>query len=311
MEELIELHHDDGYPAGFTLIDNRDIWTGLGRDRKTVLRPVALGVYVAMYSLPKGWVFRESWLIEHLDVGRDALRRVLAELEEAKRLRRRRNKDDKGRYVQTIWTLLRAGTPRTDFPSMAQASPRPENPSVDVAPPQPGFPAPANPTAGKPVALVSKEEAKNTEKATTTAQPLPGAGDLVWPSQLNQKQVVVIWQKFESEGLAVDLRQDVLDEFEGRYRIGNPPRQPMSWLPKTIEKAAKGHFVLDAGLVIQAERRQRQAAEAAERQRGIDRAAADAKRNDPEHRARQDAFARKAAEEINGKGSSPHAFASP
>lgn len=249
--QLIRLQHDDGYPAGFTLVDNRDIWTTCDRNRRLVLRPLALGVYTAMRSLPGGWEFREPWLMEHLDMGRDALRHAIRDLESADRLTRAVQRDAQGRYVRTIWTLHRAGaSPLTGFPS-------------------PGNPSPEDPTAGKPRrretrTRVNKERASNTdlelntESITTTTAPAPV---LIWPHWLDEdKRVVVVeWM----DGLNPALQQRLLDEFARKMET-DPPGSPMGWLFKTIERARTGKdggFIPSLGLVVEA-RRARAAQEA-------------------------------------------------
>ena len=250
--QRIVLRHDDGYPSGFTIVDNRDIWTTCDRDRKLLLRPLVLGVYTAMRSLPGGWEFREPWLMKHLGMGRDSLRGAIRDLESASRLTRTVQRDAQGRYVRTIWALLRAGaSPLTGSPSMV-------NPSPEV------------PAAGKlhrreSRARLNTEGASSTDPITTTTTPA-----LVWPHGLDANKRVVVELM---EGLSPALHQSLLDEFAGKMER-DPPRSPMGWFVKTITRARTGEdggFVPSLGVAVAA-RRARRAQEAADE--GVARAAA-------------------------------------
>lgn len=282
--QLIRLQHDDGYPSGFTLLDNRDIWTTCDRNRKLVLRPLALGVYAAMRSLPGGWEFREPWLMEHLDMGRDALRRAIRDLEAVNRLTREVKRDAQGRYIRIVWTLHRAGaSPLTGFPS-------------------PGNPSPEDPTVGKPRCRetrtrVNKERASNTDLAlntesiTTTTAPV-----LIWPHWLDEdKRVVVVeWM----DGLNPALHQPLLDEFARKMET-DPPGSPMGWLFKTIERACTGKdggFIPSLGLVVEA-RRARAAQEAADEE-AARVTAAEAEKRKSECQARLDQMSDSAVREM-------------
>lgn len=242
MGEEIHLRYDDGYPEGFSLLDNRDIWDGTGRDRRALLRPATLGVYVFMCSLPRDWAFREVWLVNRLGIGRDALRRIVRELEDASRLRRDLIRDDKGRYVRTDWTLLRAGGPRTDSQSMEKSLEK--SPLTD-------FPTTAKPPAGKPVVLVNKEEATNTETTTTA-----GTAPLDWSARglkafTGDEQVVVVGLL---NGHDPQAQQALLDEFAGLIEDKSVRNSPMALLAKLAAAAHAGTFVLNRGRRVRDER---------------------------------------------------------
>lgn len=258
MSEEIHLRYDDGYPEGFSLLDNRDIWDGTGRGRKALLRPATLGVYVCMCSLPRGWAFREAWLINRLGIGRDALRRIIRELEDSSRLRRDMIRDDTGRYVRWDWTLLRAGSPRTGNPSMVKSPEK--SPLTD-------FPATAKPTAGKPVVLVNKEEATNTETTTTT-----GTAPLDWSAKglkafTNHEQAVVVGLL---NGHDPQTQQALLDEFAGLIEDKAVRNSPMALLAKLAAAAHAGAFVLNRGRRVRDERVVRSKLTTAERKPGAD-----------------------------------------
>ena len=247
--EHIHLQHDDGYPAGFTLIDNRDIWTTPDRSRKLLFRPATLGVYVAMCSLPRGWKFQEPWLIEHLSIGRDALRRAIQDLEDCGRLTRAVLRDERGRYLRTVWTLHRAGSPLTGFPATAR-------------------PSTEKPTAGRSrcrqnKTRVIKEEALNKETTTIVASPpLTAAhGPLVWPRALDAKEVVAVGSLIS--GLAEERQQEILDEIQGAYDRGTPPDTLSGWTFSLVQGAKNGGFTPNLGMSVR-KAREKAAEEAAE-----------------------------------------------
>lgn len=273
MDERIQVQHDDGYPEGFTLSDNRDIWDRCDRQRKFLFRPATAGVYLGMRSLPAGWEFRESWLVERLGLGRDALRRCIRELEEAARLSRRVVRDERGRYVRTVWMLHRAGIPSTGFPST-------------------GNPATAKSTDGKAHgrqirARINKEEASSTESITTTE-----TSELVWPPKLSKELVVVAREligRLDPQG-----QQQRLDELAGAMNKPKPPDDPIGWLRSIVE----GPFTPNLCFKVAAERLRR-AQEAVQREAARVAAAERGNRaQDPQERQRRQAISAAAAAEL-------------
>lgn len=266
MGKEILLRYDDGYPEGFSLLDNRDLWSGTGRDRKALLRPATLGVYVLMCSLPRDWIFREVWLTDRLGIGRDALRRIVRELVKAHRLRKDEIRDEKGRYVRTDWVLLRGGSPRTG------------KPSADI--PATDRPATAKSTAGKAADLVNTKAATNTE--TTTTAPV----DLNWialPQFSTDDQAVVVEIVKELEP---DQQQAVLDELAGALRAKAIKGQWPGWLHRIAQRASVGGFQPNHALAIQSERKLRADAEQRAKQQRAEAEARNARLSDPEAKAR-------------------------
>lgn len=257
--ERIEIEHEDPYPNGFTQIDNRDIWDHCDKNRKLLLRPAALGVLTAMRSLPKGWQFHESWLMERSGLGRDALRRVIRDLKAAQRLSTRVVRDERGRYVRTIWRLLRPESPRTEKPAMGATRPLTDSQSVDRTPPLTGFPSPAKPTAGESTPLVITEKASK-ERTTTT--------DLIWdalPQFDAEMRAAAINQL---AGLAGGTPQNVLDELAGALRNNAIEKPWPGWLRGLVKNAREGKFELNHALGVQNERERRKpSAPAARRSR--------------------------------------------
>lgn len=300
--EDIELDYDDGYPTGYCILDNRDIWRGKCQD--LVLRPATLGVWVAMISLPPKWRFREEWLCRELHLGRDALRRTLRELEECGRLERRRYRGSKGEFTGCRWFLKRGGfsscesnaeknPPRTENPSMATPTPdapRTENPSMAISvqrPPQTENPSPAGPSPVNPPRLVTTERAATTQIAPTTTIAVATEECLLPPSSLSQKlteQVVVLAEKAIRSGLDPQTAQQVLDELECSLRQPTQVRKPMSYAHTLFRRASEGTFVPDGALKVEKERDDRKRLLMAQMQRAVDQRARAEKRANPASR---------------------------
>ncbi|MCR6662658.1 MAG: hypothetical protein NVV60_05795 [Luteimonas sp.] len=255
MEDQIEIHHDDGYPSGFTLVDNRDIWDQPNRSRRLILRPAALGVYVAMRSLPKGWRFHEAWLIEHLGIGRDALRAIVRDLEAATRLTRTVERDERGRYVRTIWRLHRAAAPLTGFPATG-------NPSMDKSGlnANDGISGDGLPDDGKTHCrtirtLINKEGASIKKETTTTETELDRLDWSFLSDLIDREKVVVVGLVKDFE---VHLQQDLLDELAGARRRKKVFSQSwQAWFRSLCVNAKSGAFELNYGLDIVRDREMR------------------------------------------------------
>lgn len=255
--KVIELRHSDGYPNGFTPLDNRNIWSPASTREKLLLSPAALGLYVVMKSLPTNWEFNELWLTKTVKKSRDVTRRLLNELEQAGRLIREDQRDARGRFIKTRWVLCRGGHhPLTENP--LSANPSPVDPSLVQ-------PATAAPATENRVLLVNKE--KEVRKDTTTTSVL------IWPSQIEEEQRVVVarWM----EGLDQEQQQQALDEFSGAMASGKPPDKPLSWLRGLANKARRGEFVPDRCQQV-AQTRARQTSEARRREQQEARAKAKA-----------------------------------
>lgn len=268
-DELIRLIRNDPYPAGFTQVDNRDIWTRPDLSGSLVFRPVTLGVFVAMWSLPCDWVFYESWLIEHLGVGRQRLQRSLVELKEAGRLTQDKIRDEEsGRFVGTKWELYRA----------AQGG------SPQIEKPQSGEPSPGAPSSGQPQ-LPSTERAPNTDPTITEA-----SAHLRLTTILGPDQKAIVGGILAGSGLTAEAQQMIADELG--YAMAQPRgvAKPAAYTAKLVERARKGQYNPDGALVVAGQRRNAEAAEQQRRreieQRRQSEARLAAERSDPATRAR-------------------------
>lgn len=115
-QESIEIVYDDGYPAGYTIMDNRDIWEERDIEGERAIRPTftpkAFTAWVGLISLrgkKKDWSFNFKDIRDRLDMGRDALRAALAELEAKGRLERLNIRKPDGTYGLQRWVLHPGG----------------------------------------------------------------------------------------------------------------------------------------------------------------------------------------------------------
>lgn len=74
------------------------------RDKRLTLK--AKGLALLMMSLPDEWKFTERWLATQSSDGLSALRSAIAELEATGYLKRKRLKDDKGKFVGNDYTVF-------------------------------------------------------------------------------------------------------------------------------------------------------------------------------------------------------------
>lgn len=270
-DELIRLVRDEPYPEGYTRIDNRDIWTSPDLKGVLVFRPITLGIFVAMWSLPRDWTFYESWLIEHLGVGRQRLQASLAELKEAGRLTQDKTRDPiSGRFIGSKWELYRA------------ASGRP--PQVEK--PQPGEPSPGQPLSGWP--LIGISQLPSTDGKPITQPPTTEVGALL-PASLDPDQKAVVGRIFALSGLRAEIQQQLADEL-CHATIRRGVANPVAYIKTLVARALSGEFVPDGALAIAKQRRDEEVAERHRRESAEQRRLTELKlaadRGDPEKQAR-------------------------
>lgn len=117
-QESIEIVYDDGYPAGYTIMDNRDIWEERYIEGKWVIRPtfsprafMAWSGLISLRRKKKQWSFNFTDIRDRLGMGRDTLRAALAELEAKGRLERLNIRKPDGTYGLQRWVLHPGGRP--------------------------------------------------------------------------------------------------------------------------------------------------------------------------------------------------------
>ena len=74
------------------------------RDKRLTLK--AKGLALLMMSLPDEWKFTERWLATQSSDGLSALRSAIAELEATGYLKRKRLKDEKGKFIGNDYTVF-------------------------------------------------------------------------------------------------------------------------------------------------------------------------------------------------------------
>lgn len=137
----------------------------------------ARGLLVYLLSLPTDWDIRVSHLQTEGDVGRDALRRMLRELQRygyASGVGRDcQERGARGRFRQTEIRVYES--PKLNPYHAGALSPSPENPST-VGQPSPDSPSPENPSPGK--ASTYKVDTSQTKQRTKNI-PTPRAHECV------------------------------------------------------------------------------------------------------------------------------------
>ena len=131
------------HTANFTTVPN-----GLVNDSQ--LSAEATGVLLYLLSKPFDWTVQIKHLQKRFSCGRDRVRRILKELEEAGYLVRLLNREEvSGRYSKVDFEVF-------DKPQSENPSPETENPSRETPPPE-------NPPLTKDRALQKKENTKTAD----------------------------------------------------------------------------------------------------------------------------------------------------
>lgn len=137
------------------------------------------GLLVYLLSLPADWDIRVSHLQTEGDAGRDALRRMLRELQRygyASGVGRDcQERGARGRFGQTEIRVYES--PKLNPYHAAASLPSPENPST-VGQPSPDSPSPENPSPGK--ASTYKVDTSQTKQKTKNT-PTPRARERAYP----------------------------------------------------------------------------------------------------------------------------------
>lgn len=259
-EELNRLNREDTHPNGFTKVDNRDIWTSSDLRGSLIFNPVTLGIFLAMRSLPGDWVFHESWLIKHLRVGKQRLRRSLAELKEAGRLSQGSVRDEStGRYIGNEWKLYPGGLgcPPQDEKRQSGKKSRPSDKQKSarrkLGPPQVEKPASGGPSLGKQ-RLLSTEEELIIELPTTDE------GSFVLPAMLDEEQKAAVVKVLLLSDSAAEVQQQLADELSHAMAT-REVANPVAYLRKLVERARQGEYFPDGALLVAKHRRNAEAAE--------------------------------------------------
>ena len=113
------------------------------RDKTLSMR--AKGLLSFILQLPPDWKFSTRGLAANMKDGVDAVTETLRELERAGYIARRRLRDEKGHYKDTMYTIYEKprsnGNPSpSGSPSPSSEAPTPDSTSPDQESPDPGIP---------------------------------------------------------------------------------------------------------------------------------------------------------------------------
>lgn len=183
---VIRVQHNDNY----TTMSNYHL-----RDSRLSLR--AMGLMSKMLSLPDDWDYTVAGLAAICKEGREAVRKVLQELEDAGYLERDQSREG-GRFSGYDYTLHEEPTLPEEIPEPPEA-PTPEEPEPLPAPP----PSPRNPGNGD-----SPSPKKPSPKKPLPRKPLPEN-----PPQLNN----YITKELKNKNIEAPpwMPRDVLDAILG------------------------------------------------------------------------------------------------
>ena len=174
--------------SGFTIIQNGPL-----RDRRLSLK--TKGLFAVLASLPSNWEYSIAGLSSICQVGRDAIRSALKELEEAGYLTRQQEHDEAGHFSGCVYEIREESTkpdpealatvssPLSGFPSTGK--PSTGNPSS-------GKPSSGEPTSGNPTVL-NKDSIQ--ERSIPPIVPQEGtAAAARQPSRRHRRKSEPAWQ---------------------------------------------------------------------------------------------------------------------
>jgi hypothetical protein len=249
-------------------------------DRELVREPEisyrAMGIAVRLLSNAPGFrMTSEDLANESISrEGRDAVRTALRELEKAGYLSRTRSRLPNGQCVTKVFITDERPTHQSKSsssakPGKASSAPKPRKPSPaprtgNPSPaPTPEKPTPGFPNPGRSGAKSSNNSTRKSTKGkstTTTPSTPPVRDELVWPTQLSPQEGVVVGQLIA--GLNHDQQQQLLDELQGAYDEGRPPKRIAGWIRALAARTGRGEFIPDLGLQVAKSRSKRNAASA-------------------------------------------------
>ncbi len=242
----------------------------------------ARGVLEYLLAKPDNWRVRVSDLIRRGDLGRDALRRVLRQLESFGYLQRRRIPDRDGRFCGIIYVVVEdpddprpdgplPGEPLADAPETGdpplprlQITKDPEEPrttttkgrnrsttsDLHAGPPR-SAQAPGGERGGRRNHHHEKAGGEGTRRGQSG-----GAGSAVeLPSALSPIEAVEARQRLEP--LPAELAQQVADELAGRLAAGTIRSSPLAYLRGLCSRALDGSFTPEMAHAVAAARETR------------------------------------------------------
>lgn len=265
-----------GDPAArLTILDRDEMWATPEQERLAL--PVsALGFWVALRSLPQSVEMREDALCCRLSMTRHTLHKLAQTLEDNGRLARESERDDRGQFTMSVWTLHVEPIP------LEHRSRRVRKRAMGAIH-APNFPCTAKSYMEKKISVVVDINKFTT--TTTTVDAAAGAAvaaDLVMPRPgLFDVAQEDTFRRMLTESRRPDVeQQQLLDELAYSAREGGI-RKPAGYLAGLIKRAHTGQYIPNGALIMARERREAATAEMAEAAAERDAAERLARRTDP------------------------------
>ncbi|WP_131795893.1 replication protein [Fluoribacter gormanii] len=211
----------------------------------------AKGLHAYLISLPDNWKVRVSDLKDRARNGRDAVRGLLSELEQAGYIQKTTSRDDvSGRFGGVEYLVLeipepknQENTPETEKPSLVkneQKTPSPEKPSL--VNPETGNPLPVNPT----LININRINNKKINNKTATAKLSVPVKTLSAKIQA-EKAAVVFSQAVQHEMISVEKGElgynhiDFLSQQDALIgsQLTQPQKQRVRALVKSLNISSK------------------------------------------------------------------------
>ena len=202
----------------------------------------ARGVLGYLFAKPDDWTLNVEDLRRRGDLGRDALYKILKQLQRVGYVRREFTRDANGRVTGVVYAVFEV--PEAPFPEKPDTA-RPETAAPDTAAP---FPA-------KPTLLNNHSTKEPVNQITTTTTDgddetakRRGGEQLVFPSSLSP--TIVARAKRMLAAFPPPLAQALLDELAGRMQANAIRGSPLAYLRGLIERTMLGQFTPEAGIAV-------------------------------------------------------------
>jgi len=276
--------------ARLTILDHDETWATPERERLALPVP-ALGLWVALRSLPHSVEMREENLCGRLGLTRHALHKLAQTLEDHGRLDRESERDDRGQFTLSVWTMHVEPLPlvlrsRRVRKRAAGAIHAPDSPCT----------AKSYTEKNNSVVVVNKNIS-----TTTTTIAAATAADLIMPGPglFDEAQQDTFRRMLGRSGRPDVEQQQMLDELVHAARKGEV-HKPAGYLVRLIQRAEASQYMPDGALIVARERREAAAAMAAKAAAEEDAATRRTRRVDPVAEERVRAAAAAAIASIGG-----------
>ncbi|SFM08359.1 replication protein [Legionella jamestowniensis] len=212
----------------------------------------AKGLHAYLISLPDNWKVRVSDLKDRSRNGRDAVRGLLCELEQAGYIKKDKFRDNEsGRFGGVEYLVLEVpesknqdDTPETEKPSSVkneQKTPRPENPSPVI--PETGNPLPVNPTLIN-INRINNNKLNNKTAAANSTSPFEVLNSQIQSEKAAAIDISQLVQHQEKSIKKAEQGYDAIDFFpQENVLIGsqltNPQKQRVRNLVASLNVSQK------------------------------------------------------------------------